>query len=264
VSYPGNLRHQALLGAIDSFYRGDARVRAVLLFGSLARGNWDDLSDIDLDVILADGVALDPVQELCQLCAAFLPLGERPALIILDGVDAGDVILESLAQLSVRYHALDTTNPNILHDMLLLTGNLDEATIRAAGECNRKPADSAGTLQSWLDRCIYYLPVAVVALQRGHFWDTLEILQRIRKIMLEIYAYSRGSYRAYQFFDRQAPAGVSDMLKTTLPLATLGSLRTALLQTLDILEFNLDLWSNGELNLSDGQRKIIARVRQSL
>ncbi len=262
MSYPGNSRHQAMLEAIVSFYQGDARIRAVLLFGSLARGNWDDFSDIDLDVIVADGVAIDAHQELRRLCGAFLPLGEKLALIVPDDDDAGDAVFESLAQMSVRYHTLDTTKPAIVDDLLILAGELDDAAIRAAAERNRHPADSHGDLQSLLDRCIYYLPVAAIALQRGYFWDTLEILQRMRNLLLEIYTHARGSFRVYHFFDRQAPVELSALLKATLPQDTLDAEGAAFVRMMDLLEHKLDMLSDGQLSLSKSQSKVIEEVRR--
>ena len=119
----GTAKHQALLRAIVKPIEGDRRVRAVVVFGSASRGDWDTWSDIDLDVVIADGVAIDPVAELRALCATFEPLGERTAVIVANGTDAGDVVLKSLMQISVRYHNL-RTSPNIVANMQVLTGTL--------------------------------------------------------------------------------------------------------------------------------------------
>ncbi|MGZ3674900.1 MAG: nucleotidyltransferase domain-containing protein, partial [Ktedonobacterales bacterium] len=87
-------------------------MRAVLVFGSLGRGTWDRFSD--LDIILVDGISVAPAQELERLRATFAPIGERAALIVPKRTDEGDVVLASLLQLSVRYHALASTSPNIV------------------------------------------------------------------------------------------------------------------------------------------------------
>ncbi len=54
-TYPGTAEQQALLRAVVAHYRDDPRILAVIVFGSLGRGNWDSYSDLDLDVIIADG-----------------------------------------------------------------------------------------------------------------------------------------------------------------------------------------------------------------
>jgi nucleotidyltransferase-like protein len=130
-AYLGTEQHQRVLRAVVSYYAPDPRVLAVLVFGSLSRSTWDRYSDLDLDIILVDGVSVAPVQELERLCAAFAPIGERAALIVPKRTDEGDVVLASLLQLSVRYHALASTSPNIVDSLHLLWGRIGEEDIRA-------------------------------------------------------------------------------------------------------------------------------------
>ena len=54
-------QHQALLGAVVSHYISDARIHAVIMFGSVGRGDWHPNSDLDLDIVIADGLRVDPV-----------------------------------------------------------------------------------------------------------------------------------------------------------------------------------------------------------
>ena len=63
-SLPGTRRHQQLLQAILDFYADDKRILAILLFGSLGRGNWDTYSDLDLDIVMHDNVKINATQEL--------------------------------------------------------------------------------------------------------------------------------------------------------------------------------------------------------
>src|SRR5579864_3889614 len=134
---PGTHPHQTLLAAIIHHYANDPRIVAVSLFGSLARGTWTLLSDLDLDVVVADVTVIDVVPELEQLCQSFGDLGGQDALIIPDGQDAADVVLTSLLEFSIRYHPLATTSPNIIDHMVLLAGRIEAETIRAAGRSNR-------------------------------------------------------------------------------------------------------------------------------
>src|SRR5437868_1187484 len=111
-SYPGTHYHQALLERIVDYYKDDNRILAVCLFGSLVRGNWDQYSDLDLDVVIEDRVQIRVVEELQNLCASFQQLGENVLIILPGGTDSGDVVLESLNELSIRYHTLAMTSPN--------------------------------------------------------------------------------------------------------------------------------------------------------
>ncbi|MBV7329739.1 nucleotidyltransferase domain-containing protein [Chloroflexi bacterium TSY] len=64
IKYPGTGQHRKLLKAITSYYQDDPRILALGLFGSLARGNWDKYSDLDLDAITQDGIELDVMDEV--------------------------------------------------------------------------------------------------------------------------------------------------------------------------------------------------------
>src|SRR5260221_1299756 len=110
TSYPGSRQHQALLEAIVAYYHADSRILAVSLFGSLARGTWAPYSDLDLDVVIGDGVQMDVLQELERLCASLAAIGQHDAMIVADGNDAGDVVFASLMQFSIRFHPLATTS----------------------------------------------------------------------------------------------------------------------------------------------------------
>jgi len=41
----GSAAHQALVSHVSGHYAGDPRVRAIIVFGSVATGAWHELSD---------------------------------------------------------------------------------------------------------------------------------------------------------------------------------------------------------------------------
>jgi hypothetical protein len=114
-------------------------VSILILFGSLARGNWDEYSDLDLDIIIADQVEIDIIHEIESLCIWCATIGEKAALIVPDGPDAGNVVLESLLEFSIRYHPLHTTNWKIVDNLLLLDGRISIEAIKEAGLANYRP-----------------------------------------------------------------------------------------------------------------------------
>ena len=103
----GTERHRVLIEEIVSFYDGDERIRAVGVFGSVGAGTWHELSDVDLDIVVADGAAISPQDEVDAL------FGRRVA-IALASEDSADVVLDSLEELSIRWHTLATTSPTSL------------------------------------------------------------------------------------------------------------------------------------------------------
>lgn len=261
VTFPGTKQHQALLNSIVAFYQNDARILAVIVFGSLGRGNWDEYSDLDLDVIVADDIRINISNELKRLCKSFTGLNERAAVIIPDG-DEGDIILESLMQLSIRYHPLSQTSPNIVDSMLILAGSLDETKITAAGNGNR--SGDAKPLSQLLDKCVRYAVVANVEFQRKHFWATNEVLHRVRTLLMDIYARTQSGYRGYQFFDIHAEKWFKQRLGSTLPTFDDHSLQESFKRTLDIIESDISYLSGEQLYLSAAQKTILDRVRQQI
>src|SRR3989304_5247930 len=102
TNLPGTAEHQQLLQEIINHYADDARIRAIILFGSLVRGTWDRFSDIDLDLITINETTICIEQELEGLCMYLATAGMGEAMIVLDGLEAGDVVLTSLLQFSIR------------------------------------------------------------------------------------------------------------------------------------------------------------------
>ena len=76
--YPGTPQHQAILRAIVDHYENDPRILAVAVFGSLGRGNWDEYSDIDLDVVIDDQVSLNASEELKPAVSGLRAAGRAP------------------------------------------------------------------------------------------------------------------------------------------------------------------------------------------
>ncbi len=256
--YPGTLQHQAILRAIVAHYENDQRILAVAVFGSLGRGNWDQYSDIDLDVVIADHVHIDAIEELTHLCRTFRTLGEYSAVIIPDGADAGDVVLESLMQLSVRYHSLSTTSPNLVDSLQVLTGQIDHSIIATAGATNRQPSKS---IEQSLGRCVRYAVVVDIALQRHDLWDAVEALHRMRALLMELYTFTHGGKRPVQFFQAKADTDLQVQLGHTLPQYSHVSLQESLGQCLDILEHDLGHLTNEQIQLPDVYRKVLDAVR---
>ncbi|TAK12856.1 MAG: nucleotidyltransferase domain-containing protein [Anaerolineae bacterium] len=260
VHYPGTSQHKALLHAVVDHYNDDPRVLAIVVFGSLGRGTWDKYSDIDLDIILTDETQLDPVHEFQRLCDSFLRLGERAALIIPDGDDAGDLVLESLVQLSIRYHPLADTSPNIVDGLHLLSGRLTAATIVAAGVANQRYTHPP--LAQLVDQCIRYAAVVQTCILRERHWLTIELLHRMRSILMEIFSRTHGGLRAHQMFEHEADPRVQVRLGATLPQYDLSSLRQALELLLMLLEDDLESLSNGQLALTRSHQEVIRQIRQ--
>jgi predicted nucleotidyltransferase len=175
---PGSPRHQSLLRTIASFYSSDKRILAVLVFGSVARDTWDDYSDLDLAVVVRDGVDIDIPSELQRVSAA---LAER-VLFTEVADDQGFLVLESLSGIAIRFHPLRSTDPYVLEGLHLLIASLDEETIRVAAQANHHFGLS---LSQQVHQALWLALGADIMLQRRQVWRVLPWLEPMRRALLE-------------------------------------------------------------------------------
>jgi predicted nucleotidyltransferase len=160
----GSDAHHALIEQVVAHYRQDGRVRAVAVFGSVGTGTWHELSDVDLDVVTGDGVAVVPGREVGAL------FGPQAAIVV-SGPDSADVVLDSVEEVSIRWHPLAATSPNICASVRVVYGRLTAAEIIAAVERMRRsllalrgqrdslrpdPADPAGALAAVIAEAAAY------------------------------------------------------------------------------------------------------------
>lgn len=255
----GTYRHQQMLQTITDFYEEDERVLAILLFGSLSRGNWDQYSDIDLDIVMSDNISIDARLELEKLCGAIKQKRGFEALIIAD-VEEGDVVLSNLVQLSIRYHILSDTKPAILDTMCSLSGSLSLDEIRAAA--NHDYDSEQIELVDIVNQYIRYALELHHAIKRQRLWMSGEMLHRMRALLMSMYAISHDASRPIQFFDAQANPELHELLASLSPQANLNSVENAFSTTLSLLENHLDDFSNGGYQLTKSQKHILYKLKE--
>ena len=257
-AFYGTQRHQALLAAVTAYYLDDPRICAVGLFGSLTRGDWDEFSDVDLDVVVSDSVDLDPAEELRRLCERLEGIGEAAVSIVADGPDAGDVVFESLLQMSIRYHPLSATNPKILDSLRLLDTSIEVSELKAAGAANALPKRSP---QSLVDQAMRFALEADVCLQRKHLWEAIESLNRLRSTIIEAFCVARGGQRAVPFFRRNASTELQGRLAEALPLSDSTSIRKALEKCVVLLADQSRELTAGQATLTPGHIAVLNGIR---
>ena len=172
---PGGRSHKALIGQIVDRYRGDDRIRAIVVFGSVGAGTWHELSDVDLDVVTEDGAEIVPAEEITAV------FGPR-AVIVLAGPDAADIVLDSAEELSVRWHPLGTTSPNITATARIVAGAISPATLAAAGQASWSAPDE----QRLLDTVVRDAVGAYKNLARGRRWEAVTAVERMRRSLTEL------------------------------------------------------------------------------
>lgn len=215
----GSDAHRALIEQVVARYRQDGRIRAVAVFGSVSTGTWHELSDVDLDVVTGDGVDVAPGREAGAL------FGPGAALVVA-GEDCADVVLDSLEEVSIRWHPLAATSPNICASVRVVYGRLTAAEIIAAGEANRARPDEQRLLDSMVRDAIG----AWKMLSRGHRWEAAAGVERMRRSLLALRG-RRDSLRP----DPADPAGaLAAVIAEAAACADFGPRRWALLEQIGV------------------------------
>ena len=162
-------------------------------------------------------------------------------------------------ELSIRYHPLSNTSPNIVDSMRLVSGRIDRAAIEAAGLANREGADQP--LDRELDRCVRYAIEVDSALHRGYLWSAIELLHVMLRSIMELFARSHHGSRSYQFFEKEADQQTQDRLGGTLPQYDLKTAQACLWQFIDILTVDLDKLTDGQVQLKATHSELLNAVR---
>ncbi len=176
---------------------------------------------------------------------------------------------QALLQATVSYYADDprtlavavfgTTSPNIVDSIRVLAGRIDGVAIKAAGLANECVGD--GPLGRVLDMCVRYAVGVDVALQRRQIWGAIELLHRMRGLLMELFTRARNGVRAYHVFQAEADAVLQARLGATLPQYDLISVRESLARFLEILEHDLGQLAGGQVQLTEAHRRVLNLVR---
>ena len=267
--YPGGPVQQRLLRAMTAYHARQPWALAFILFGSLARGDWDAYSDLDLDVVITDDARIEPVAEITRLCAALdATLGERAALIAPRRGDDGDIVLASLQCFSIRYHPLRATSPNIVSSLRLLWARIPAQAVRAAGLANAprpEPAiERTQRPETLVARAVRSTLIGTQAVARGRRWGALAALEELRELLMTLWAQAHAGERPLQSFERGATPALQAQLAQTIGGWEPDSVRAALLAACDLLSTRLDAFGGGLARLSTDERAALAQIQAQI
>jgi predicted nucleotidyltransferase len=211
----GSAAHRALIEQVVAYYQTDRRIRAVAVFGSVSAGTWHELSDVDLDIVTRDDAAVTPGRETEAL------FGSRVAAVV-TGPDSADVVLGSLEEVSIRWHPLAATSPNVCASVRVVHGDLTTGEIVAAGEANRARPDEQQLLDALVRDAVY----AAKSLSRERRWEAAAAVERTRRSLWSL----RGQRDGLRL-DPADPAGaLAAVIAETAAYFDLGARRWAVLE----------------------------------
>ena len=136
------------------------------------------------------------------------------------------MVLDSLEEVSIRWHPLAATSPNVCASVCVVHGRLTAAEIIAAGEANRAQPDEQRLLDSMVRDAIG----AWKMLGRGHRWEATAGVERMRRSLLALRG-RRDSLRP----DPADPAGVlAAVIAEAAACVDFGPRRWALLERIGV------------------------------
>jgi hypothetical protein len=169
--------------------------------------------------VTGDGVDVVPGREAGAL---FGP----GAAIVVAGEDRVDVVLGSLEEVSIRWHPLAATSPNICASVRVVHGRLTAAEIIAAGTANRVQPDE----QRLLDGLVRDAIGSWKMLSRGHRWEAVAGVERMRRSLLALRGRRDGLHP-----DPADPAGaLAAVIAAAAECVDFGPRRWALLEQIGV------------------------------
>lgn len=256
MQFPGNKTHQKVLQILLKLFQNYADIDAFLVFGSLGRGNWDDYSDLDLDVVVKDD-SREIIQQKINEMTQILTMSGFEILASFEEFPNEQVfILNTLDRIGIRFHVLMDTNWTILNSMRILYGKLSKEDIVKASVKKERIVDIELLNNKFLELSIY----VPLSLKRNKLINALFFLNKMRRILIQIYMHSHGLERELDF-ESSASASIANHLYETYGACNSGSIHAAFDKLLKFYQMNIAQISGGKIHLSDNQFNILNRIR---
>jgi len=255
MELPGNKTHQKILQTLLELFQNDTNIEALIVFGSLGRGDWDNYSDLDLDAIVKDDRRAVIQKELAQMLKVLTDSGFSVLSSFEEFPNEQVLILDTLDRISIRFHLLKDTHPAIVGSMRVLYGRLSMEDIQKAIVMKSKVIDINLLNNKFLELSIY----VPVSLKRNKLINALFFLNKMRQTLIQIYIHSHNLSREFDFEGSADTAFLHD-LYDTYGACQKEQIYGAFINLLDIYEKNIKEISAGKIQLSEKHRKILRKV----
>lgn len=256
MELPGNKTHQRILQALLELFQNDPNIEAFIVFGSLARGDWDDYSDLDLDAVVKDDTRVVIQKEIAQMLAVLKESGFSVLSSFEEFPNEVVIILGTLDRISIRFHLLKDTHPAIVDSTRVLCGRLSGEDIRKASEKKKKDIDLDLINNKFFELSIY----VPISLKRNKPINGLFFLNKMRQTLIQIYIHSHDLPREFDFEGSASTSFLHD-LYDTYGSCQKEQIYKAFIKLLDIYENNIDEISAGKIQLSEKHLKLLRTVR---
>lgn len=255
MELPGNKTHQNILQTLLNFFKTDNNIRSFILFGSLARGNWDKYSDLDLDVITRD-ISISLVKRIVENIVIQLKKNQLNIILFFEeNTNEYVFIFNSLDRMSIRFHLLEDTHPFIIDSMKILYGDLtSEEIIRSQNKKLTNEINYQLLNYKLLEHIIY----AELSIKRNQLMNTFFFINKIREILIEIYTKSRNK-RSFEF-ENSAEKNIKKEITSSYSSLNKKYLEKSLKILMNLYRNSINRISGGKILLTDKELKILDKI----
>ena len=258
-SLPGTPHHQAILRAVIQAFAEDESILTIGVFGSLARPDCDEYSDIDLDMVVPVEAPASAAGKIRHLIDYLNANGFPTLLVAWDETHTAEILLESLDRIDVTVHTPETSKAEVLRDLILIRG--DRSSLPREG----RPAITPHAIEPRLRRLHDKFPILALgvatSLRRKRLWDALMLLQAMRESIMEIYGLAHGSALPVRYFRKHAEVDLHEALGKTLTGYAPESIAASLMQIVDLYRAQCGRLSRGRLSVTEAQRVVFDQLR---
>lgn len=238
-------------------FKVDPNVLSFIVFGSLVRGNWDDNSDLDLDVIVSDDNNDVVQKEIEAVLQNLTSVGFSILTSFAEVPNEQKIILETLDRIEIRFHKIADTNINITKTMQILYGDITKEQILNA-TVEKKTGPNFALLNNKFLELSIYVPVC---LKRGNIINAQFFLNKMRQTLIQIYVLSHNLDREFDF-EQSAGGKLVSRVKETYCVAQAGEIKLAFEKLLTLYESNIAEVSADKITLSKDQQELLQKVRK--
>lgn len=255
MKLPGNFFHQKILQILVDLYKNDHNVEALGVFGSVAMGNWDNYSDLDLDAVVKDDSKSAAGKLVEQMISAFKTGDENVLLNFEEGKGEWVIIFDSLDRLSIKFHLLSDTKPQIKESLVILYGKLDREKVISSVTEKLNTPNLEFLVNKFLEISIY----VPIALHRKNLVNAQFFLNKMRQTLIEIYTVSHGIPRSFDF-EAHANKDLVEEISQTYALLNENSVSKAHRKLLELFSQKLIIISGGRISTTPEQKIILEKV----
>lgn len=255
MELPGNKIHKDILQTLFNSFKTDKNIRSFILFGSLARGNWDKYSDVDLDVIVKD-VSTSLIRQTVENILTELKKNRIDIILYFEeNTNEYVFIFNSLDRMSIRFHLLEDTHPFIIDSMKILYGDLTFDEIKKSQ--NKKLTDEIN-YQLLNYKLLEHVIYTQLSIRRNQFINASFFLNKVRQILIEIYTQARNK-RLFEF-EKIAEEDIKKEIISSYSYLNRESLEESLKILMSLYRNSINRISVGKILLTDKELEILDKV----